>query len=45
MTKTQYQVQEFAAGKWYPIKSFDTEQEAIEYAATVRNSRVKKVRA
>lgn len=38
-----YQVQELVAGKWYPIKSYESEAEAYEHAAKLPKSRVRKI--
>lgn len=38
-----YQVQELVAGKWFPIKSYETEAEALEHSAKLPKSRVRKV--
>ena len=38
-----FQVQEFVAGKWFAIKSYQTEAEATEHSAKLPRSRVRKV--
>jgi hypothetical protein len=38
-----YQVQEFVAGKWFPICSYDDEQEAKEHSKKLPHSRIKKI--
>lgn len=39
-----YQVQEYVAGTWYPVKSYYNEAEALEHSAKLPHSRVRKVK-
>lgn len=41
--KYPYQVQEFVAGKWWPVQSYSNEQEAKAHAAKLSRARVVKL--
>jgi hypothetical protein len=41
----KYQVQEFAAGKWFAVRSYDTKEEADQHAKQIgRKVRVIKIK-
>lgn len=40
----KYQVQEFAAGKWWPVRSFALESDAAEFARKLQKGRVVRLR-